>query len=219
MNLPLIIVNFKAFEQGTGANAVKLAKIHQRVVEETGANIAIAVNSLDLAAVCNSVKIPVFAQHLDYVDYGSHTGHFVAEHVKEVGAFGTLLNHAEYPLEGETIKRAVQRARAAGLFTVVCANTPERAREVAKYDVDMVAVEPPELIGGAVSVSKANPEIIEQAVALVGSGRLLVGAGIKTADDVRIALSLGASGVLLASGVVKSDDPYSVLLDLVSGLK
>ena len=80
-------------------------------------------------------------------------------------------------------------------------------------------MEPPELIGGDISVSRAGPEIIEDSVNLVGENRLLVGAGIKDAEDVRIALSLGASGVLLASGVIKADDPYSALMELVSGLK
>ncbi len=48
--------------------------------------------------------------------------------------------------------------------------------------------------------------------------RVLCGAGVKTGKDVAAALSLGAEGVLLASGVVKAKDPYSVLRDLVSGL-
>ena len=83
----------------------------------------------------------------------------------------------------------------------------------------MIAVEPPELIGGDLSVSKSEPLIVERAVKLIGEDRTLVGAGIKDGEDVRIALDLGARGVLLASGVTKSDDPYATLLDLASGLK
>ena len=83
----------------------------------------------------------------------------------------------------------------------------------------MIAVEPPELIGGDISVSKAGPEIIERAVDFVGKNQVLVGAGIRDLEDVTIALKLGACGVLVASGVVKVADPYAVLLGLVSGLK
>ncbi len=54
---------------------------------------------------------------------------------------------------------------------------------------------------------------------LVGSNKLLVGAGVKTGVDVKTAIKLGACGVLLASGVTKADDPYSVLIDLANGLK
>lgn len=219
MKLPLIVVNFKSYEQGTGENALKLAKIHQKVAEETGASIAIAVGALDLAKVVEAVKIPVFVQHMDHFSYGGHTGYVIADEVKALGAYGTLLNHAEHPLENEALGKSIARAREVGLFTLVCANTPERGCEILKFNPDLVAVEPPELIGGDISVSKAEPQIIEKAVAMIGENRVLVGAGVKNSDDVKIALSLGASGVLLASGVVKAHDPYAVLMDLVSGLK
>jgi len=82
----------------------------------------------------------------------------------------------------------------------------------------LVAVEPPELIGGDISVSTAQPEVVSGAVQLIGSNKTLVGAGVKNAEDVKISIELGASGVLLASGVTKAVDPESVLRDLVSGV-
>ena len=219
MKLPLILVNFKLYERATGVAAVELAKIHQRVAEETGANIAVAVNALDLAAVCAAVEIPVFAQHIDPVSYGSGTGHISADLVSELGACGTLLNHAECQVDDGELAKSLELARELGLFTVVCANTPEKAEQVLPMNPDMIAVEPPELIGGEVSVSKAEPGIIEETVKRIGENRVLVGAGVKTGEDVSIAVSLGASGVLLASGVTKAEDPYAVLLDLVAGLE
>lgn len=219
MKLPLILVNFKTYEQATGESAVVLAKIHEKVAQETGANICIAVCALDLVRVCESVSIPVFAQHTDFCGYGSHTGHILPEMVKEAGAYGTLLNHAEFQLGDETLEKCITAAKRAGLFVVACANDPDKAGKISGFAPDLVAVEPPELIGGDVSVSKAEPAVVEKAVNLVGKGKVLVGAGVKNGEDVKIALALGASGVLLASGVVKSDDPYSVLMDLVSGLK
>ncbi|MEK7085544.1 MAG: triose-phosphate isomerase, partial [Patescibacteria group bacterium] len=182
-------------------------------------SIAIAVNSIDLAMVAGSVKIPVFAQHIDPVKYGGHTGHISPDLAKEVGAYGTLLNHAEYPIGNETLMKSIERAKDVGLFTVVCADTPEKGKEITRYSPDLIAVEPPELIGGDISVSKAGPHIIENAVKLIGENRVLVGAGIRDPEDVSIALSLGAVGVLLASVVIKAEDPYSVLMGLVRGLK
>lgn len=219
MQLPAIIVNFKVYEQATGDSAMQLAKVHEKIAKETGASIGIAVSALDLWRICNEVNIPVFAQHTDFMSYGSHTGFVNAEQLKEAGAYGTLLNHAEHQLENETLMKSVNRAREQGLFTVVCANTPERGREILQFYPDLIAVEPPELIGGDISVSKAGPHVIENAVNMIGRNKVLVGAGIRDPEDVQIALSLGACGVLLASGVVKAADPYSVLLGLVSGLK
>jgi len=88
-----------------------------------------------------------------------------------------------------------------------------------EFDPDLIAVEPPELIGGDISVSSAQPDIIRNAAKLIGCNKLLVGAGVKNGKDVRIAIELGARGVLLASGVTKAKDPKAVLMDLVSGLK
>lgn len=219
MKLPAIIVNFKLYEQSTGEAAVELAKIHERVAEETGASIGIAVSAVDLCNVVSAVGIPVFAQHVDDVGEGGYTGHISALQVRDAGAYGTLLNHAENPLENLALEKSIKRAKAAGLYVVACANTPEKGKEILKFQPDLIAVEPPDLIGGDISVSKAGPHIIEDAVGLVGENRLLVGAGIKDSEDVKIALSLGACGVLLASGVVKAEDPYLALMDLVSGLR
>jgi triosephosphate isomerase len=86
-----------------------------------------------------------------------------------------------------------------------------------KFNPDLIAVEPPELIGGNISVSTAKPEIISRAYELVGD-KLIVGAGVKNSNDIKIALKLGAKGVLLASGVMKAEDPEAVLKDLASAL-
>jgi triosephosphate isomerase len=102
---------------------------------------------------------------------------------------------------------------------VVCTDSVASSAAAAAYRPDYVAVEPPELIGGDISVTEANPDVVRgavDAVRRVDAGvRLLCGAGVKTGEDVRAALELGAEGVLLASGVVKSKDPYQSLLDLV----
>ena len=86
----------------------------------------------------------------------------------------------------------------------------------------MIAVEPPQLIGGDISVTTADPSIVSDSVEIVkkiDSGiEVLCGAGVKNGADVAAALDLGASGVLLASGVTKANDPKAVLNDLVSSI-
>jgi triosephosphate isomerase len=90
-------------------------------------------------------------------------------------------------------------------------------------DPNFVAIEPPELIGGEVSVTTANPKIVSDAVEAIrmisGSVGVLCGAGVKNGRDVAKAMELGTDGVLLASGVVKAKDRRAVLIDLISGLE
>ena len=221
MKTPLIVTNFKVYETSIHNHALKLSRIHQQVAEKTNASIGVAVPAIDLQSVClNCENIPVFAQHIDIETFGRGTGKVLAEHVKMSGATGTLLNHSEYRLDWETLTKTVARAKEAGLTIMVCAQTPEEGAKIAKeLDPDFIAVEPPELIGGDISVSTAQPEIIEKAAELIGSDKLIVGAGVKNAEDVRIALKLGACGVLLASGITKADDPEVVLMDLVEGTR
>lgn len=215
----MIITNFKTYESATGEAAMYLAKIHEEVAKETGADIRVAVQPVDLAWLCHTLEIPVLAQHIDPVVFGGHTGHILPENVKMAGAEGTLLNHSERRLSREVLRASILRAKEVGLITIVCAQDPEEGASFLEFDPDFIAVEPPELIGGDISVSTAQPEIIENAARLIGSEKLLVGAGVKNGEDVRLAIKLGARGVLLASGVTKATDPKAVLMDLASGLK
>jgi triosephosphate isomerase len=130
-----------------------------------------------------------------------------------------LLNHSEHRLSLEVLKLSIQRAKEVGLVVVACAQDPEEGAVIAGFGPDFVAVEPPELIGGDISVATAKPEIIQVAVDLIGRGRVLVGAGVKNSKDIEIAIMLGASGVLLASGVTKALDPEAVLRDLAKGAR
>jgi len=214
----MIIVNFKNYESAVGENAIALAKIHELIAIETGAPITIAVNALDLGKVVKIVKIPVFAQHLDAANFGSSTGKIVPQLLKKMGVAGTLLNHSENRVV-EKLPELVAAAKSANLKIVICAENDDEAADFAKkFEPDFVAVEPPELIGGDISVTSANPKIIENSLAKVSMTPLLVGAGVKNGEDVATAIKLGAKGVLLASGVTKADEPIEVLRDLARGL-
>jgi len=73
-----------------------------------------------------------------------------------------------------------------------------------------------------ISVSTAEPEIIKSSVNEVKKNslrtNLLCGAGIKTKDDVKKSIELGAKGVILASGVVKAENVSQAIENLVKGL-
>jgi triosephosphate isomerase (TIM) len=219
---PVIVVNFKAYKESTGKNALMLALMCERVAKEAGADIIVAVQEQDIFRLSSQMEIPIFAQHIDPITFGAHTGHDLPEGMKQSGASGTLINHSEHRLDLDTIKKTIERAKEAGLKTIVCAPEPELAAKVAEFNPDYIAIEPPELIGGEISVSTAKPEVITDTIKMVKKVRdvpILCGAGIKDKNDVAIAMKLGACGVLLASHVVKAKDPEKVLAELAEGLK
>jgi triosephosphate isomerase len=219
LKTPILITNFKAYSEATGEKAVALARIHQEIADEMGVNIAVSGMILDLENMAAAVKIPVLSQHIDGVSYGAYTGLIPVDIAFKMGIDGSILNHSERRLSDSEIMRALEKMRELNMLSIVCAESDEEGRKFAEMGADFVAVEPRDLIGGDVSVSKARPELIAEAVAKIWTGKVLIGAGIKTGEDVRIALSLGAAGVLVASGVVKAPDPRVALRDLCSGLK
>lgn len=223
MNIPIVVINFKTYETSTGDNAVKLAKICEKVAKETHVNIIVAVQIADIYRVSQTVSIPVFAQHIDDNKYGAYTGYILAESVKQNGAKGTLLNHSERRIRLDILEASIKRAKDVGLITVVCANDQKVGAAIAALDPDFIAVEPPELIGGNISVSSAKPEVIAESVKRICGpthcSKVLVGAGIKTTEDVKKALELGAGGILVASGITQAKDPETELRNLVRGIK
>jgi triosephosphate isomerase len=220
---PVIIVNFKTYLESTGKRAVELAKKAEKVHRETGIYVGVAPQLADLSAVAQAVEIPVFAQHIDPIKPGGYTGHVLAEAVKEAGAIGTLINHSERRLKLSDIDEIVKLAREKGLMSVVCANNPSTSVAVSSLNPDLVAIEPPELIGTGIPVSKAQPEIVSGTVQLVREVNkkitILCGAGISHGEDVSAALKLGTEGVLVASGIVKAKDPYAIILEFAEAMK
>jgi triosephosphate isomerase len=222
MKKPLIVVNFKTYAESTGEKAVRIAKYCEKVSRDHGVGIVAVPQIPDIYRVASSIKIPVFAQHIDGVGAGSFTGHITAECIREAGACGTLINHSERRLLLSDIDSAVRAAKKAGLTTIICTNNISVTSAAAALSPDFVAIEPPELIGSGIPVSKANPEIVRGSVAAVKKIdpeiKILCGAGISRGEDVVAALELGTDGVLLASGVIKAKDPMAALLDLVGNI-
>jgi triosephosphate isomerase len=208
-------VNFKTYVEATGKRGVELAKIADQVSRDSGVTIAVAPQFTDLKTVTESVEIPVFSQHIDPIKPGAYTGHILADAVKAAGASATLLNHSEKRIKISEIEEVIALARVSDLATLVCTDTPGVSAAVASLNPDIIAIEPPDLIGTGVSVSKARPELITNAIKRIrtvnSSVDILCGAGVSTAEDVGKALELGTRGVLVSSSVVKGTNPGQLL--------
>ncbi len=216
---PIVAVNFKAYyPYSFGENSKRIAEDAKRVWKETGVQIILIPPATELYRIKEVVKntdILVYAQHADPIEPGARTGFLPLEGLVETGIDGILLNHSEHRLKLADIFFLIKKARKLGLHTLVCADVPENAAAVAVLEPDIIAVEPPELIGTGIPVSKAKPEVITRSVELVRRVNenvlLLTGAGISKGEDVEIAVKLGTVGVLVASAIVKAKNPYEVI--------
>lgn len=220
--VPVVLLNYKTYPGAVGAKAVELTRALETTAAGKRVTLGVAPQAVDLHRVAQAARIPVLAQHVDPLPAGNGTGGTLVEGVKDAGAAGSLLNHAERRLTLADIGASSQRLARLGMVRVVCTDTVETTRAAAALRPEFVAIEPPELIGGDISVTTADPGIVRDAVRAVKEiapgVRVLCGAGVKTGDDLRKALELGAEGVLLASAVMKAKDPAAALRELLSGL-
>ena len=219
---PLIVVNFKTYATAMGKkqwNWHKQWNAHRETMSEW-------LQSFPLLTCMRSRKqhhrLEVWSQHLDPVGQGSFTGWLQPENAIERGAQGTIINHAEHKVNIDHVQRLMEQLP--DEFPMcACAADVEEAHRLAELGPTFIAVEPPELIGGDISVTTADPAIVSDTVNAVRNinpdVRVLCGAGVKDGKDVKTAVELGAHGVLLASGVTKASDLDAVLADLVSGLE
>ncbi|MCI4341903.1 MAG: triose-phosphate isomerase [Thermoplasmata archaeon] len=220
---PLFLLNLKSYPTSIGRRADRLAKELGRRCREEGVPCAVVPALPDLGRLARNSFPPAVSPHTDSRPAGAATGWVTAESVGEAGAVGSLLNHSERPLAPAEVGRSVARLRALGLRSIVCARTPAEAGRLARFRPEFVAIEPPELIGGKVSVSTARPEVITQSLQAVRTVSprtiLLCGAGIHDRHDVSAALRLGARGVLVSSAVACASRPARAIDDLLAGFR
>ena len=201
---------------------LELARALKSASEESGITMVAAPQAADIYRIQDQISLPIFAQHIDPITPGGHTGSNLIETLIEAGISGSLINHSENRMKLADIDEVIQLCKQNDIESCVCTNNIATSKAIATFSPDAVAVEPPELIGTGIPVSQAQPEVVEDSVKGVKSInkkiKVLCGAGISTGDDMKAAMDLGADGVLLASGIVKAENPKEALLDLVSKL-
>jgi len=224
VSLPRIVINAKAYPEAGGRRLLALAKSCQAEARKADIRVALAVPATELYALSRLrlSHVEVWGQHVDATSPGAATGAITAEMLRDAGAKATLLNHAERKVGATVLRDTMARLHHAGFPALVCADSVAEARMAAKWHPAAIAIEPPQLIGGSVSVTTADPAIVADGVAAVHriASRMpvLCGAGVKGGDDVAAAQRLGAYGVLVASGVVRAASPRRALAGLIAGL-
>ncbi|HUK79737.1 MAG TPA: triose-phosphate isomerase [Nitrososphaerales archaeon] len=217
-----LIVNFKNYVEVLGDGSVRLALAVERVSDELGIEGIVAPPTPMLSLVCSRTRVQVYSQSVGSDSGDKTTGEILPEAVKAAGAAGTILNHSESRRPPAELRILVPRLAGMGMGVCLCAQTAEEAADLSALGPKYLAIEPPELIGSGVAVSKARPELVRETVAAVRNrgygGRILCGAGIVSGEDVAMAVKLGVDGVLVASSVVKAHDWDSRVRELAGSL-
>ena len=165
-------------------------------------------------------RLFVFAPHMDPLPLGRGLADVLPEAIKAAGAQGVMLNHCERPLSLGVLRQTILRAKALGLYTIVCADSVAEAQAVAQLAPDIIVPEPSELIGSGqassmdyvresiAAIKAINPEIL-----------VLQGAGISCGQDVYNVIFAGAEATGSSSGIVKAPSPARMVDEMLSAAR
>ena len=204
-----------------GEEMLKLAKVIDKTAMKYDVDVILTPQYTDIKLLAdNTERIFIFAQHMDYLKPGRGLGSVLPEAVKAAGAKGVMLNHAEKPLTMDVVEKTIRRAEEVGLATIVCADTVEDVKTIAKMGPDMIVAEPTELIGtGTTSDSNYVIDTINTVKEINENIMVLQGAGISNGQDVYNTIKLGAQATGSTSGVLKADDPYAMVEEMLFNLR
>ena len=204
-----------------GERFLKLAKAVDKIALKYDLDVILTPQYADIRLIAeNTERVHVYAQHMDTLYPGRGLGSVLPESLKEAGAVGVMLNHAEKKLTLEQVKASIERADEVGLATIVCADTVEEIEAIAKMGPNLIVAEPTELIGTGVAsdmgyvrdtieaVRRINPDIM-----------VLQGAGISGPDDVANVIRAGAEATGCTSGIIKNSDPEAMAEEMLYTLR
>lgn len=228
MPLRYLVVNAKNYSEASGDSVLSLASDALSVEQEYSGRVKVflALPAFSMQLVSKNLSgLDLLAQHLDDSVVGSTTGFLVPEIAKMCGCKGSLINHSEHRIPEDQITKIVAKLKSLDMLSVVCSRDDLEVGRHVLSDPDFIAIEPPELIGSGVAVSRARPEVISDSVKSLDKSRrpdsrtrLLCGAGIVDETDAKKAVELGSEGVLVASGVIKAKDWRAKMAELAGGL-
>lgn len=215
---PFLFVNPKSYLYGK--KSLELAQAADALTAETGVQLFFTCPYADIRLIAEHTRhITVTAQNMDALQPGRGMGAVLPESLVEAGAKAVVLNHAENQKTLAELYACIQRAKALGLTTIVCADSVTESRAVAALGVDVILAEPTDLIGTG---QPADPSYTVEAVKAIKeidpAVKVMIASGITTAEDCYTVVRLGADGTGSTSGIVKAPDPALRVKEMVEAI-
>lgn len=215
LSYPYFQVNFKIYPGTAGEDGLKFAQMIEHIEQKTAANFVLTPQLPDLRMIATETDLTVTTPVVDSAEPGRGIGKVLPETIREAGAQGAVINHAENRDTLTDVERKIRRCREADLDSIVCVDSVDMGRAVAAFDPDSLVFEKPGDISTDRAITQTHPDRVRQFVRTIDETNprttVVVGGGISTADDVRAAFEQGADATGAASAVSLADDPESVL--------
>lgn len=192
-----------------------------KLAEKYDVDVVLDIPDTEIYNVARHVKrVQVYSQHMDSIPVGRGMGRTLPEAVKAAGAAGVMLNHAEHKLTLEEIEKAIKRADKVGLATMVCADSIEEVKAVAKLGPNILVAEPSELIGTGKPADKAYvDEVIKVIREINPEIKPFPSAGISKGEDCYNIIKAGASASGCSSAIAKAAEPLKLAEEMIAAVR
>jgi triosephosphate isomerase len=204
-----------------GERLLELVLAIDRCAEEYDVDVIVDPQPTDIRLLAGRVRrVHVYGQHMDFLAPGRGMGSILPEALREAGAVGVMLNHAERKLTLDVIEKTIRRADEAGLATIVCTDTLAEMEAVARLAPNLIVAEPTELIGtGRTSSMDYVRDSIARIKAINPAIMVLQGAGISSGRDVYNVIRAGAEATGSTSGILKAPDPAAMAREMIAAVR
>lgn len=206
-----------------GKTLLCMAKGLEKLANKYRVNVVLDIPDTEIFNVAKHVNkkyVHVYSQHMDSIPVGRGMGRTLPEALKDAGAVGVMLNHAEHKLTIEEIKDAIKRADEMGLATMVCADSIEEVKQIAKLGPNILVAEPTELIGTG---KPADKEYVDSVIKIIKDInpdiKPFPSAGISKGEDCYNIIMAGSSASGCSSAIAKSKEPLKLAEEMISAVR
>lgn len=206
-----------------GETLFKMAKGLEKLAIKYNVDVVLDIPDTEIYNIAHNVdtkRVHVYSQHMDSIEVGRGMGRTLPEALKAAGAVGVMLNHAEHKLTIDEIEKAIKRADEVGLATMVCADSIEEVKAVARLAPNILVAEPTELIGTGKPADKAYVDEVIRVIKEINPDiKPFPSAGISKGEDCYNIIKAGSSASGCSSAIAKAKEPLVLAEEMIAAVR
>ena len=206
-----------------GETLLKMAKGLEKLAKKYKVDVVLDIPDTEIYNIAHNVdtkRVHVYSQHMDSIEVGRGMGRTLPEALKAAGAVGVMLNHAEHKLTIEEIEKAIKRADEVGLATMVCADSIEEVKAIARLAPNILVAEPTELIGTGKPADKAYVDEVIRVIKEINPDiKPFPSAGISKGEDCYNIIKAGSSASGCSSAIAKAKEPLKLAEEMIAAVR
>ena len=206
-----------------GETLLNMAKGLEKLAIKYNVDVVLDIPDTEIYNIAHNVdtkRVHVYSQHMDSIEVGRGMGRTLPEALKAAGAVGVMLNHAEHKLTIDEIAKAIKRADSVGLATMVCADSIEEVKAIAKLAPNILVAEPTELIGTGKPADKAYVDEVIRVIREINPDiKPFPSAGISKGEDCYNIIKAGSSASGCSSAIAKAKEPLKLAEEMIAAVR